>query len=59
MFLMTLFNGYSGFDIANIHQVIKVNDLFIVDYNRFQNQVKLCEVNDTVLIPVPCIYHKA
>lgn len=45
MFVMNLFNGYSGFDIVNIDQVTKVNDQFIVDYDRFKGQLKLCEVN--------------
>jgi hypothetical protein len=46
MFVMSLFNGYSGFDLKNIDEVVKVNDQFIVDYNRFQSQLKLCEVSN-------------
>jgi hypothetical protein len=43
MFLVTLFNGYSGFDVLNAGQLVgNVSyDQFIVDHTRFESQVKL------------------
>ena len=44
MFLITLFNGYSSFDILNSSSDNKQKEYLIMDENKFQNQQKLLPV---------------